>query len=317
MRVLPSLVADPAATSGDWYSTNPSPSRSPYSVDPFERRLGGRQELLGERDVARPPQVLRVQRSGTSGVESTEPKYGRVRDDPRPRELALRGSRAGSCRAARRASRRSVVPCLAARSSSASRAGRVLTVSSWCEAISASRPKTVTYHGIPAARIAPPSVSRVERPEIAEAAVEQLVEELVVGDDLRRLALPLLVGATELVDGVVEVHGATALRPRRSARSTSPTSFVWYGPRCSRKVAVASGPSTSTRSGRRRELDPRDRGERRRGRRRRTRSPVAHHGRARRRAGLARHAADLEDVGEVRAEVELEVERDRRTGCSS
>jgi hypothetical protein len=47
----------------------------------------------------------------------------------------------------------------------------------------------------------------VQRPDIAEAPVQELVEQLVVGDDPRGLALPLLVGATELMDRVLKVRG--------------------------------------------------------------------------------------------------------------
>ena len=54
----------------------------------------------------------------------------------------------------------------------------------------------------------------VEGAEISEAAIEELVEQLVVRDDLRRLALPLLVRATQLVHGVIEVRrGAVVLGP--------------------------------------------------------------------------------------------------------
>ena len=48
---------------------------------------------------------------------------------------------------------------------------------------------------------------RVQGAQVAQAAVQELVEHLVVGDDPRRLPLPLLVRATELVDRVVEVRG--------------------------------------------------------------------------------------------------------------
>ena len=123
-------------------------------VDPLQGGLGRGEQLLGEREVARPPEVLSEQDHEPAASRRRSRSTACAGRCP-PARARPGGSRAGSCPAARRASRSTSRPCLAARSSSASRAGRVFTISSWCEAISASRPNIVTYHGMPAASTAP------------------------------------------------------------------------------------------------------------------------------------------------------------------
>ena len=190
------------------YSTKPSPSRSPYSSIQRSAASTAGRSVRGE---ARG----RPSTAGACAVQDQEPRrrvdravVRRVRDRRRRRRARPGAARAGSCRAPRRASRPPSCPA-GRRGARGRRArGRGFTISSWCDAMRASRPNSVTYQGMPAASIMPPSAVRVDRARRSRRQrVEQLVEQLVVGDDLRGVALPVLVRAPQLVHGDVESIG--------------------------------------------------------------------------------------------------------------
>ena len=213
-RVLPALVARArlASASGTRRSRR-RPGRRSGRSSPARRSTLGSSSSASARS---PVQRKYCANSRTnSGVASTRAVVRRVRDQRRRRRARRGGSRAGSCPAPRRARGRPRVPWWLARSSSVSRARPGFTVSSWWAAISASRPNRATYQGMPAARICPPSDRVYRARRSREPAVEQAVEQLVVGDDLRGLALPVLVGAAQA--------RAPRRRSRRSRLGSSPT----------------------------------------------------------------------------------------------
>ena len=204
VRVLPPLVADPAGRAAQVLD-EPVAVQVAVPVDPGERGLRVGQELAREPDVAGPPQVL--------GVHDQEPRrrvhrpvVGRVRHDPRARELAVAHLVQDLARLLvapvvllRALARRQELEGIARRP----RVHRQQLVRGDQRVAAEDRHVPRDPGGEDRAVPHP----RVQRAQVAQAAVQELVEQLVVGDDPRRLALPLLVRATELVHRVVEVRG--------------------------------------------------------------------------------------------------------------
>ena len=91
------------------------------------------------------------------------------------------------------------------------------TESSWCDGDEGVAPEQRHVPG-DARREDPLSLRRArgQRADVADAALQQLVEQLVVGDHLRGVPLPVLVGAAQLVHRDVELERAAAPGRRRS-----------------------------------------------------------------------------------------------------
>ena len=200
-RVLPPLV-DQARLGPRAVLDEAVPVHVPVPVDPFEGSADVRQQLLRRGAVARPPVVLREQQD--------EPRcrvdgavVRRVWDRPRPRQFAPPDLMEDLARllVSPRVVTRSLVP--------GQQAQRVARRSRRHGQELVRRDQRIpAEHGhVPgdAGRqhgLAPPLC--VEGAQVAQAAGEQRVEQLVVGDDLHALALPLFVGAAELVHRCVE-----------------------------------------------------------------------------------------------------------------
>ena len=286
------------------YSTKPSPSGSP---GPSIQASAASTAAARNSNPSRSPvqTASSATSSSQSAVESTEPKYG-VCGTAR---TAASSPRRSSCMILPGCSSRkalSTVPWWRARNETADRPQRWSSSSVSRPTKAISRPNGRREPGQAGERHPLPADDRREQAQVVLPAAQGAVQLVVVGEDVGRLGLPALVLVAKRADARVELAAGLARRLRADHLDVVPDDGAPAG----RKVQAEARPPLLERLGVVVEADDRLARDIVETQVRERQGTVAGLGREARAAAPAAAAADLEQVGEVGVEVQVDDELD-------